>query len=89
MNTLEIKLKHIASLAGGNNHHGARWYTADLFPYLALYKRQFALIEELCAIEGCLPALLGAYRENVTLQMLHEIEKNEGFEIKNKIKANL
>jgi len=86
---MEKKLQHVASLTAGNNHTGARWYVADLYPYLSLYKRKFELIDKLSEIEGCMPALLGHYRENVTGQMLHEIEKNEGFEIKNRIKANL
>ena len=83
------KLKHIADLTNGNNHGGARWYVADLFPYLAIYKRQFELIDKLHEIEGSMPYLLSQYRDNVTLQMFHEIEKHEGFEIKNKVMACL
>lgn len=86
---MENKLKHIAMLTDSNNHNGARWYIADLYPYLSLYKRRFELIDKLSEIEGCMPKLLVDYRENVTLQMFHEIEKHEGFEIKNKIYSNL
>lgn len=76
-------------LTAGNNHGGARWYVADLFPYLAKYKRQFELIDKLSEIEGCTPKLLLDYRENVTGQMFHEIEKQEGFEITDKIHSYL
>lgn len=86
---MEKKLKHIALLTDSNNHGGARWYVADLFPYLSMYKRKFELIDKLHEIEGSMPALLKAYRDNVTGQMFHEIEKHEGFEIKNKIYSNL
>lgn len=86
---MKDKLEYIASLTGSNNHGGARWYVADLFPYLAVYKRKFELIDKLHELEGSIPKLLSDYRENVTLQMFHEIEKNEGFEIKNKIYSNL
>lgn len=83
------KLKHIADLTASNNHGGARWYVADLFPYLALYKRKFELIDKLHEIEGSMPRLLIDYRENITKQMFHEIEKHKGFEIKNEIYAQL
>ncbi len=86
---MEKKLQHIANLTDSNNHGGARWYVADLFPYLSVYKRKFELIDKLHEIEGSMPKLLLDYRENVTLQMFHEIEKHEGFEIKNKIYSNL
>lgn len=82
---MENKLKHIKELTAGNNHTGALWYVADLFPYLSLYKRRFELIDKLSEIEGSMPALLREYRDNITLQMFHAIETNEGFEIKNKI----
>ena len=82
---MQNKLKHIKELTAGNNHTGARYYVADLFSYLSLFKRRFELIDKLSEIEGCMPKLLLDYRENITKQMLHEIEKREGFEIKNKI----
>jgi hypothetical protein len=86
---MEQKLKYIALLTDSNNHGGARWHVTDMFSYLALYKRKFELIDKLHEIEGSMPILLSEYRNNVTLQMLHEIEKHEGFEIKNKIIACL
>lgn len=86
---MEQKLKHIKELTAGNNHTGARYYVADLFPYLSLFKRRFELIDKLAEIEGYMPKLLLDYRENITKQMFHEIEKNEGFEVKNKIYSYL
>lgn len=84
---MQIKLNHIRKLTDINNHGEARYFIADMFPYLSQYKKQFELINKLHAIEGHMPKLLSDYRENITKQMFHEIEKNEGFEIKNKILA--
>lgn len=84
--TMDQKLEHIKTLTAGNNHTGARYYVADLFPYLSLFKRRFELIDKLAEIDGYMTELLRAYRDNITLQMFHEIETNEGFEVKNKIK---
>lgn len=85
----EKKLKHIADLTNGNNHGGARWYVADLFPYLALFKRRFELIDKLHEIDGSLHYDLMNYRSHITNEMLDIIEKKEGVEVANKINACL
>lgn len=77
---MEQKLKHIATLTAGNNHGGARWYVADLFSYLALYKRRFELIDKLHELDGSMNYDLSNYRQHITHEMLDIIERKENKE---------
>lgn len=77
---MEQKLKHIATLTNSNNHTGARWHMADLFPYLSLYKRRFDLISELQSLDGKLIHGLSLYRNEITHDMLKEIHTHESKE---------
>lgn len=79
------KLKHIASLTNSNNHGGARWYVADLFPYLAQYKRRFELIDKLHEIDGHLNFKLMEYRNDITRDMVRTISHKEGIEVAKEI----
>jgi hypothetical protein len=81
------KLKHIAELTNNNNHGGARWYVADLYPYLALYKRRFELIDKLHEIDGHLAYELMEYRNDITRNMIRDIESKEGQEVAKEINA--
>lgn len=82
---LEAKLSHIAHLTDSNNHGGARWYIADLFPYLSLYKRRFELIDKLHEIDGSMDSDLAKYRSSVTSEMMDAIERKEGKELAEKV----
>lgn len=74
---MKKKLSHIAHLTNSNNHGGARWHVADLFPYLALYKRRFDAIDELHKLDGSMNFNLLVYRNNTTHNMLKEISNHE------------
>lgn len=83
------KLETLASMTNNNAHGLARIYIAKHFEYLKKYENILQNINNIHEIEGSMPILLSEYRENITKQMLHEIEKHEGFEIKNEIMGHL
>lgn len=83
------KLQHIAGLIDENAHGQAREYIARQFEYCKKFENILHKINEIHEIEGSMPMLLSEYRVNITGQMLHEIEKHEGFKIKNEIMAVL
>ena len=86
---METKLKHIKELTNSNNHGGARWYVADLYPYLALYKRRFELIDKLHEIDGSLHIELMTYRNDITKKMIRDIAELEGLEVAKQINSCL